>query len=539
MKLSFIGAAAVAGLLASTSLTYAATVPEGTSLAAEQVFKYRVLDNINVLDPQLVEDRDTANVINQLFEGLYNADAEGNPAPGVALSHEANDDFTVYTFKLRTDAKWSNGDPVTANDFVYAWQRAVDPATASNYAYYLDTVNVLNAAEITAGTAEVSSLGVKAIDDHTLEVTLSASTPWFDKALAHATLFPSHKGTIEAHGTDWTKPGNLVGNGAYTLTENSPGERVVLQRNANYWDNANTVIEEVQYLTINDENIGLTRWRSGEVDQTDVPTGQYPALKAELPDETFSVPDFCTYYFSVNMRDNAPAGLQSKEVRQALNLAIDRDVLVNAVLQGGQTPAYSFTNPHTAGFEMPNIPAASMTQAERDAKAKELMAAAGHGPDNPLTIDYIYNTSEGHKAIATVVGQMWKEKLGVNMNLADMEFEVLLEERHAGNYQLARNAWCGDYNEASTFLSLHDSKSEQNDQGWKNEEVDKLLAEAKTSDNPNEQYKRVEEIAAEEVPIMPIYFYAKVFMQHDNVKGWPVNNVEQIWYAKDLYKVAE
>jgi oligopeptide transport system substrate-binding protein len=539
MKLSFIGAAAVAGLLASTALTYAATVPEGTTLAAEQVFKYRVLDNINVLDPQLVEDRDTANVINQLFEGLYNADAEGNPAPGVALSHEANDDFTVYTFKLRTDAKWSNGDPVTANDFVYGWQRAVDPATASNYAYYLDTVNVLNAAEITAGTAEVSSLGVKAIDDHTLEVTLKASTPWFDKALAHATLFPTHKATIEAHGTDWTKPGNLVGNGAYTLTENSPGERVVLQRNANYWDNANTVIEEVQYLTINDENIGLTRWRSGEVDQTDIPTGQYPALKAELGDEAYSVPDFCTYYFSVNMRDNAPEGLKSKEVRQALNLAIDRDLLVNAVLQGGQTPAYSFTNPHTAGFEMPDIPAASMTQAERDAKAKELMAAAGHGPDNPLTIDYIYNTSEGHKAIATVVGQMWKEKLGVNMNLADMEFEVLLEERHAGNYQIARNAWCGDYNEASTFLSLHESKSEQNDQGWKNDEVDKLLAEAKTSDNPNEQYKRVEEIAAEEVPIMPIYFYAKVFVQHDNVKGWPVNNVEQIWYAKDFYKVAE
>ena len=313
----------------------------------------------------------------------------------------------------------------------------------------------------------------------------------------------------------------------------------MLKRNPNYWDDAKTVINEVQFLTINDENQGLTRWRAGEVDQTDVPAGQYPALKAELPTETYSVPQFCTYYFSVNMTATAPDALKNKQVRQALNLAIDRDVIVNNVLQGGQTPAYSFTNPNTAGFEMPTIPAASMSQADRDAKAKELMAAAGYGPDHPISLDYIYNTSEAHKKIATVVGQMWKEKLGVTLNLQDMEFAILSDMRHEQNYQLARNAWCGDYNEASTFLSLHDSKSEQNDSGWANADVDKLLADAKVSANPNEQYKKVEEIAAEEVSIMPVYFYAKVFMQRSNVKGWPFNNVEQIWYAKDLYRAVQ
>lgn len=539
---TFKAAAIAVALLGATALTvpaFAANVPEGTTLAAEQVFKYRVLDNINTLDPQLVEDVDTSAVVRSLFEGLYNSGADGEPVPGVAESYEVNADNTVYTFKLR-DAKWSNGDPVTAGDFVYAWQRAVNPETASNYAYFVGLVGVVNADAIVAGEKPIEELGVKAIDDKTLEVTLSFSSPWFIRTLSHATLFPAHKATIEASGIEWTKPENIVGNGAYTLAENTPGERVVIKRNPNYWDDAKTVLEEVQFLTINDENQGLTRWRAGEVDQTDVPAGQYPALKAELPDNTYSVPQFCTYYFSVNMTDKQPnEAIKDVKVREALNLAIDRDVIVNGILQGGQTPAYSFAHPLTAGYTMPAIPAADMTQEERDAKAVELMTEAGYGTDNPLTINYIYNTSEAHKKIATVVGQMWKEKLGVDLVLADMEFQTLLDTRHSKTYELARNAWCGDYNEASTFLSLLDSKSEQNDQGYANADVDAWLAEAKTSEDPNVQYAEVEAQAATDVAIMPIYFYAKVFMQNSDVKGWPFDDVEQNWYAKDMYKVAE
>ncbi|MBU1305939.1 MAG: peptide ABC transporter substrate-binding protein [Alphaproteobacteria bacterium] len=535
-------AVVAAALLSATALTapaYAAMVADGTKLAAEQVFKYRVLDNINTLDPQLVEDVDTSAVVRSLFEGLYNSGPDGNPVPGVAESYDVNEDNTVYTFHLR-DAKWSNGDPVTAGDFVYAWQRAVTPETASNYAYFVGLVGVANADAIVAGEKKPEELGVKAIDDKTLEVTLSFSSPWFIRTLSHGTLFPTHKATIDAKGIEWTKPENIVSNGAFTLAENTPGERVVLKRNPNYWDNEHTVLEEVQFLTINDENQGLTRWRAGEVDQTDVPAGQYPALKAELPDNTFSVPQFCTYYFSVNMTDKQPnAALADVKVREALSLAIDRDVIVNGILQGGQQPAYSFTHPLTAGFTMPEIAAASMTQEERDAKAVELMTEAGFSKDNPLTINYIYNTSEAHKKIATVVSQMWKEKLGVTMNLADMEFQTLLDTRHSKTYELARNAWCGDYNEASTFLSLLDSKSEQNDQGYANADVDTFLADAKLAKDPNPEYAKIEAQVAKDVPIMPIYFYAKVFMQNADVKGWPYDDVEQNWYAKDLYKVAE
>lgn len=540
---TFKAAVLAVALLGATALTapaLAANVPEGTKLAAEQVFKYRVLDNINAIDPQIVEDVDTSSVVRALFEGLYNSGADGNPVPGVAESHEVNDDNTVYTFKLRENAKWSNGDPVTAHDFVYAWQRAVNPETASNYAYFVGLVGVVNADDIVAGNKPVEELGVKAIDDKTLEVTLSFSSPWFIRTLSHATLFPAPKAVIEAKGIEWTKPENIVGNGAYVLAENTPGERVVAKRNPNYWDNEHTVLEEVQWLTINDENQGLTRWRAGEVDQTDVPAGQYPALEAELPDQTHSVPQFCTYYFSVNMTDKQPnEALKDVKVREALNLAIDRDVIVNGVLQGGQKPAYSFTHPLTAGFKMPDIPAATMSQADRDAKAVELMTEAGYGKDKPLSINYIYNTSEAHKKIATVVGQMWQEKLGVTLNLQDMEFQTLLDTRHSKTYELARNAWCGDYNEASTFLSLLDSKSEQNDQGYSNADVDKWLAEAKTSDDPNVQYAEIEAQAAKDVAIMPIYSYAKVFMQTPDVRGWPFEDVEQNWYAKDLYKVAE
>ena len=236
-KQNLIATFGLAALLASSALStgaLAAQVPEGTTLAAEQVFKYRVLDNINALDPQIVEDVDTSSVVRSLFEGLYNSGADGNPVPGVAESHTVNADNTVYTFKLRDTAKWSNGDPVTAGDFVYAWQRAVDPATASNYAYFVGLVGVVNADDIVAGTKKPEELGVKAIDDKTLEVTLSFSSPWFVRSLSHATLFPAPKAVVEQFGIEWTKPENIVGNGAYVLTENTPGERVVAKRNPNY-----------------------------------------------------------------------------------------------------------------------------------------------------------------------------------------------------------------------------------------------------------------------------------------------------------------
>jgi oligopeptide transport system substrate-binding protein len=526
-------------LMGTTALSvpaFAAEVPSGAKLAADQTFNYRVLDNINALDPDIVEDVDTSYVVSNLFEGLYNEDAKGNPVPGAAESYDVNADYTVYTFHLR-DAVWSNGDPVKASDFVFSWQRAVDPATASNYAYFLGLVGVKNADDIVAGKLKPADLGVKAIDDKTLEVTLAKPVPYFVRTTAHATLFPVPQSVVEKFGADWTKPENIVGNGAYVLAENSPGERVTIKRNPKYWDNAKTVLETVNFLTINDDNAGVTRYQAGEVDQTDVPPGQYPTFKQQWPDETHSVPQLCTYYFDINMTDSQSVeALKDVRVRQAISYAIDRDVIVNNILQGGQIPAYYFSPPATAGFVPPDNPMATMTQADRDAKAKELMAEAGYGPDNPVSFDYIYNTSVGHQQIATVVSQMLKEKLGVNMTIQDMEFATLLDRRHQRDFSVARDAWCGDYNEASTFEGLLESTSSQNNSGYSNADVDKWLKEAATSKDPNVQYKAVEEQAMKDVPIIPIYFYTKVFLQKTAIGGWPYDNVEQVWYAKDLYK---
>jgi len=542
MKLrAILGAGAFAvALLGSTALTFAAQVPDGTKLADDQTFNYRVLDNINSVDPDIVEDVDTSYVTSNLFEGLYNEDAKGNPVPGAASSYDVNKDFTQYTFHLRDGAVWSNGDPVKASDFVYSWRRAVDPKTASNYSYFLGLAGVKNADDIVAGKMPIDQLGVKAVDDKTLEVDLSKPVPYFVRMTTHPTLFPIPQAVVEKFAADWTKAENIVGNGAYVLAENSPGERVSLKRNPKYWDDAHTVMNTLNFLTINDENQGVTRYQAGEVDQTDVPAGQYPNLKESMPDETHSVPQLCTYYFDINQTATQTVdALKDVRVREAISLAVDRDVIVNNVLQAGQIPAYFFSPPATAGFQPPDNPMAKMTQADRDAKAKQLLTDAGYGPDKPVEFTYIYNTSVAHQQIATVVSQMLKEKLGINMTLQDMEFATLLDKRHQRDFSVARDAWCGDYNEASTFEGLMDSKSSQNNSGYANADVDKWLVDASTSEDPNAQYKQIEEQVMKDVPIIPIYFYTKAFLQKTNVKGWPYDNVEQLWYGKDLYKVAE
>lgn len=528
-----------AGLMASTMLvtpTLAANVPEGTKLADDQTFTYRLLDEFTSVDPQVVEDVSGSDIVRDLFEGLFNQDADGNLVPGVATEFTVNDTKDVYTFKLRPEAKWSNGDPVTAHDFVYAWQRLVDPELGSPYSWFGELMSIENAAEIIAGEKPKEELGVKAIDDHTLEVKLTSSLPYFPLMTTHASTFPVHKATVEAHGSDWTKPGNIVSNGAYVLTEHVPSERSVRERNPMYWNNDETVIEKVVALVINDDNVALTRYFAGELDRTDIPAGQFPKLKAEYPEEAISAPRLCSYYYIINLGENGPEYLKDVRVREALSLAVDRDVIVDKILQGGQYPAYTFTPAATAGFEVPDVPAASMTQAERDEKAKALLADAGI---DDLDVKLIYNTSEGHKKIAVAIAQMWKTKLGADVELANQEWKTFLETRGNGDYEIARAGWCGDYNEASTFLDLMNSQSGYNDSKYNNPKVDELLAQAKTADDPQPLYTEIEQIVAQDVPIIPIYHYAINMMLDDDVGGWPINNVEQNWYSRDLFKIAE
>ncbi len=528
-------------LISSTLATssYAATHPvTGEKLAEDQTFTYWALDEHSSIDPQIVEDVSGSDIIRDLFEGLLNQDADGNLIPGVAESWEANDAKDVYTFHLRKNAKWSNGDNVTAQDFVYAWQRAVDPATASPYSWFMDIMSIKNGGAEINGDVPPSELGVKALDDYTFQVELTASLPYFAAMTTHATTFPTHKATIEKYGSDWTKPGNMVSNGAYVLTEHVINERLARERNPMYWNNEATILEKVVALVIPDEDQGLIRYQAGELDKGPVPSGQFKKLQKEYPDQAVSFPRLCNYYYTFNLSDSGIEAFRDVRVRKAMSYAIDRNVITEDILQAGQIPAYTFTPGATAGFEVPSVAFSKMTQAERDAKAIELMEAAGYGKDNPLSFTMIYNTSEGHKKIATVMSQMWKQKLGINATMENMEWKTFLDIRGKQDFEIARGAWCGDYNEASTFLDLLTTPSGYNDGKYSNAAVDQLMNEAKTLSDASTNYTTVERILAAEMPVIPLYHYAGVFMLNPTLKGWPFNNVEQNWYSRNLYKVA-
>lgn len=510
----------------------------GEKLAANQDYTYRLLDDIKSFDPQINTDVEGSMILRDLFEGLVNSDAQGNAVPGVAESWTVSDDGLTYMFKLRDNAKWSNGDPVTAGDFVYAWQRLADPATASEYAWYMELMGVENATDIVGGKKPVTDLGVKAVDDHTLEVKIDAKRPYFVGMLTHASTFPVNKSVLDAHGDAWTKPGNLVGNGAYVLTDYQTGVKVVRERNPMYWDNDNTILEKVTALVINDENIALTRYDAGEIDKTEVPAGQYPAQEAKRPGEAHSFPRSCSYIYMFNLGENGPAWAKDQRVRQALSYGINRDVIVKNVLKGGQYPSYNWTHQKTAGFELPEIDYAGWTQAERVAKAKELLAEAGYGADNPLEVTLNYNTSEAHKKIAIAISQMLKQSLGVKVNLANFEWKVHLDKMREGDFEMARYAWCGDYNEPSTYTDLFYSTSGHNNAKYNSAAYDALVDESKTVDAPLPLYTKMEQLLSQDMPFAPIYQYTGVIMVKEDLKGWPFEDLMQDVYSKDLYRAA-
>ena len=524
---------------ASASVLAATHPVTGETLAEDQTFTYSLLDEFTSADPQIVEDVSGSAFARDLFEGLMNQDADGNLTPGVATGFTTNDAKDVYTFTLRDNAMWSDGNPVTAHDFVYAWRRLADPATASPYSWFAEIMALENVGAVLSGDSPTSALGVTALDNHTLEVRLTASLPYFAAMTTHASTFPSPQWRVRTFGDEWTKPGNIVGNGAYVLTEHIPNETATRERNSLYWNNDATIIDKVVTLIINDENTDFTRWEAGETDKGALPSGQYPRLKVKYPDEAISFPRLCTYYMTFNVSPSGPEAFKDVRVRQALSYALDRSVVTDKILQGGQIQAFTFTPGTTAGFEVPAVAFGEMSQDQRNINAKLLMAAAGYGPDNPLKFEYLYNTSEGHKKIAIAAQQMWKETLGAEATLANQEWKTFLKTRGGQNFDVARGGWCGDYNEASTFLDLMTTPSGYNDGKFSNAEVDELMLEARTLSDATANYTRVEEIMANEMPIIPVYHYTGVFMLRNNLKGWPFNNVEQNVYSRDLYKVAD
>ena len=529
----------VLAMFASASVLAATHPVTGETLAENQTFTYSLLDEFTSVDPQIVEDVSGSDIVRDLFEGLMNQDADGNLVPGVATGFTTNDAKDVYTFTLRDNAMWSDGNSVTAHDFVYAWQRLADPATASPYSWFAEIMALENVGAVMSGEASPDALGVTALDDHTLEVRLTSSLPYFAAMTTHASTYPAPEWSVSVWGNDWTKPENIISNGAYILTEHIPNERSVRERNPMYWNNDATILEKVITLVINDENVDLTRYLAGELDKGTVPSGQYIRLKQDYPNEATSFPRLCNYYMTFNLSPSGPEAFKDVRVRQALAYAIDRSVITEKILQAGQINAFTFTPGATAGFDVPEVAFGKMSQDQRNTMAKALLSDAGYGPNNPLEFEYLYNTSEGHKKIAIAAQQMWKETLGVKATLANQEWKTFLKTRGGQGFELARGAWCGDYNEASTFLDLLTTPSGYNDGKFNNAEVDSLMLDARTLSNASANYTRVEEILSNEMPVIPIYHYAGVFMLKTNVKGWPYNNVEQNWYSRNLYKVAK
>lgn len=526
-----------AGLAMATSSfsSFAAHVPDGTKLAKKQELVRGNGSEVATIDPAKIEGTPGSAVARDLYEGLVSEDDYGKIIPGVAKTWETKDNKT-FTFHLRHDAKWSNGDPVTAHDFVYSWQRAVDPATASPYSWYLEMTTMQNAAAIIDGKKDKSTLGVKALDDYTLQVQLDTPVPYFVKMMAHTTMMPVNKKVVEKWGNDWTKPEHFVGNGAFKLEKWIINERMVLVRNKEYWDNAHTVLNKVTYLPIENQNAEMNRFLSGELDFTDdVPLEQYRRLKKQHPKELRTVGNLATYYYGFNTTRKP---FNDARVRRALSYAINRDIIAKAILGQGQKPAYTMTPEITAGFDAPMPAYAKWTQKERVAKAKELLKEAGYDKSHPLNFTLLYNTNENHKKIATAIQSMWKKELGVNVELENQEWKTFLDTRRDRNYDVTRAGWNGDYNEASTFLSLMQSNNASNDQGYNSKEYDGVMAKAMKSTSEAERtklYSQAEKILARDMPIAPIYQYVKTRLVSTQVGGYPMHNAGDNLYSKDMY----
>ncbi len=514
---------------------FADSLPEGVQLASEQYLVRANDAEAATLDPAKAEGMPEMHVLRDLFEGLVIQDQEGNIIPGVAESWETKDNQS-FIFKLRHDAKWSNGDPVTAEDFVYALRRAVDPQLASPNVWYLKMTGIKNIAEVSEGKKPIEDLGVTAIDKSTLRFELDRKVPYFVAMTGHTSMMPVHKQTVEKSDKPWSDPQQFVGNGAFMLDKWVVNERIELVKNPQYWDAKDTHLTKVTYIPFENQNASINRYVVGEVDITsDVPTHMAKKLEQDYQEAYTVVPLLCTYYYAFN---TTRPPFDDARVRQAVSYSIMRDVITNGVTQVGNLPAYTFAHQYTAGFEATQPDFSKWTQQQRDEKARQLLEEAGYGAGKPLDFKLLYNTSESNKAIAVAIASMLSKNLGANVELENQEWKSYLVSRKQGNFDVMRASWCGDYNEASTFLSLLRSDSSGNFARYNSKEYDQAMDKAlATTDEKQRQgfYDKAEQLIATDAPIAPIYYYMQARLVRPNVGGFAKNNVEGRIYSKDLY----
>ncbi|KFC81817.1 peptide ABC transporter substrate-binding protein [Buttiauxella agrestis] len=538
MKKRFLTTCCALAIASLFSNAWAADVPAGTKLAADQTLVRHIKDEPASLDPAKAVGLPEIQVIRDLFEGLVNQNEKGQLEPGVATKWQSNDNRT-WTFTLRDNARWSDGSPVTAQDFVYSWQRLVDPKNTSPFAWFAALAGINNAQAIIDGKMPADKLGVTAVDDRTLRINLDKPVPYFPNLTANFSLYPVPKAVVEKFGNDWTKPGNLVGNGAYALKDRIVNEKLVAVQNKNYWDNSKTVITEVTFIPINQESSATKRYLAGDIDITEsFPKNLYQKLLKDIPGQVYTPPQLGTYYYAFNTQKGPTADAR---VRLALSMSIDRHIMAEKVLGTGEKPAWRFTPDVTAGFTPEPSPFEQMSQEEANAQAKTLLQAAGYGPNKPLKLTLLYNTSENHQKIAIAVASMWKKNLGVDVKLQNQEWKTYIDSRNTGNFDVIRASWVGDYNEPSTFLSLLTSTHSGNISRFNSPEYDKVLEQAslETTDAArNKDYNQAEKILQEKAPIAPIYQYTNGRLIKPWLKGYPINNPEDVAYSRTMYIVA-
>lgn len=507
--------------------------------SAQMTLRVANMGEPDTLDPQNMSGTWENRIAGDLFLGLTTEAADGTVIPGTAESWSISADGTVYTFKLRADATWSDGTPVTAEDFVFAYRRIMDPKRAAKYASLLYPIK--GTEEVNSGKeTDFTKIGAKAIDAKTLEITLKEPTPYFLELLTHYTSFPLPKHVVEKAGNDWVKPGTMVTNGAYMLSAYTPNDKVELVKNPKFYDAKNVKIEKVIFTGNEDRTEMEKRFRAGEMDLvTDINPARIDTLTRELPNELKIAPYLGLYYYTFN---SASGPTKDPKVRKALSMVVDRDIITQKVAKAGEIPAFGIVPPGISNYgQALKADWADKPKAERVAMAKKLMEEAGYGPGKPMKLELSYNTSEGHKNIAIAVQSMWKQELGVEAELVNRDVKVHYNTLRDGNFQVGRAGWIADYNDPQNFLYLLETRTGSNNYGkFSNADYDKLMLEAGTTVDLKKRAEimaKAERIGIDQDALMPIYFYVSKNLVSQKLKGF-VSNTKDIHRSRWMEIVA-
>ncbi len=495
---------------------------------AEMVWHRGEYGDPGSLDPHKATTVLEGNVFTELYEGLVIHDGRGELQPGVAQSWDVNKDKTVYLFHLRPDAKWSNGDPVTADDFVFAFRRLMDPATGAPYANIFYTLK--DAEEINKHHAPVETLGVRALSPIELEITLERPVPYFIEQLTHLTAYPLHRQSVEAYGNAFVKPGHLVSNGAFMLKSFMPNDRLVLVKNPYFHDAAHVALDKEIITPIEDRAAALRQFLAGEIDSyDDVPLDQIAFVRARLGDEFKVAPYLGGYYFAFDTR-RPP--FDDVRVRQALSMVVDREFLAGRIWGGTMTPGYSFVPPGIESYGEPSMVTwKDMSPFDREDEAKRLLQEAGFGPGGKkLEVEFRYNTSENHKATAVAVADMWR-RIGVETRLINTDatsFYAFM--RSKAPFEIMRFSWLGDYPDAQNFLFLAESNNPGlNVANFNNRDYDALMQAAATEPLPEKRQEilhQAETLLLAEQPYLVLLSYESHNIVSKKVQGWETNVID-------------